>query len=116
MKLIDLYSFMNENLNPTLKEKQTILSSEKETNIPLDCFENIMENVNRKDVIISNKNLRNTNTKIRVELADEPSATSVTNFEYEAEENENRKEIKLLDAAYLTAFISEFKLLVQNGN
>jgi hypothetical protein len=58
----------------------------------------------------------NTNTKIRVELADEPSATSVTNFEYEAEENENRKEIKLLDAAYLTAFISEFKLLVQNGN
>ena len=58
----------------------------------------------------------NTNTKIKVELADEPSATSVTNFEYEAEENENRKEIRLLDAAYLTAFISEFKLLVQNGN
>ena len=58
----------------------------------------------------------NTNTKIKVELADEPSATSVTNFEYESESNENRKQIKLLDGAYLTAFISEFKLLVQNGN
>ena len=57
----------------------------------------------------------NTNTKIKVELADEPSATSVTNFEYESESNENRKQIKLLDGAYLTAFISEFKLLVQNG-
>ena len=58
----------------------------------------------------------NTNTKIWVELTDEPSATAVTNFEYEAEENEKRKEIKLLDASYLAAFINEFKFLVQNGN
>ena len=58
----------------------------------------------------------NTNTKIKVELADEPSATSVTNFVYESELNQNRKEIKLLDGAYLTSFISEFKLVVQNGN
>ena len=58
----------------------------------------------------------NTNTKIKVELADEPSATAVTNFEYESELNQNRKEIKLLDGAYLTSFISEFKLVVQNGN
>jgi hypothetical protein len=58
----------------------------------------------------------NTNTKIKVELAEEPSATSVTNFEYESVLNENRKQIKLLDASYLTSFISEFKLVVQNGN
>ncbi len=58
----------------------------------------------------------NTNTKIKVELAEEPSATSVTNFVYESELNENRKQIKLLDASYLTSFISEFKLVVQNGN
>ena len=55
-------------------------------------------------------------TKIKVELADEPSATPVTNFIYESDLNENRKQIKLLDGAYLTAFISEFKLLLQNGN
>jgi|TARA_R110000824_G_scaffold369260_1_gene558721 hypothetical protein len=58
----------------------------------------------------------NTNTKIKVELADEPSATPITNFLYEAELNQNRKEIKLLDTSYLTSFISEFKLVVQNGN
>ena len=58
----------------------------------------------------------NTNTKIKVELAEEPSATSVTNFVYESDLNENRKLIKLLDASYLTSFISEFKLVVQNGN
>ncbi len=57
----------------------------------------------------------NTNTKIKVELAEEPSATSVTNFVYESELNENRKQIKLLDASYLTSFISEFKLVLQNG-
>ena len=58
----------------------------------------------------------NTNTKIKVELVDEPSATSVTNYVYESELNENRKQIKLLDGTYLTSFISEFKLVVQNGN
>ena len=58
----------------------------------------------------------NTNTKIKVELADEPVATSVTNYGYEIELNEDRKQIKLLDGTYLTSFISEFKLVVQNGN
>ena len=58
----------------------------------------------------------NTNTKIKVELADEPSASSVTNFVYESTLNENRKMIRLLDSSYLTSFISEFKLVVQNGN
>ena len=58
----------------------------------------------------------NTNTKIKVELTDEPAATSVTNYRYEIELNEDRKQIKLLDGAYLTSFISEFKLVVQNGN
>ena len=58
----------------------------------------------------------NTNTKIKVELVDEPAATSVTNFVYESELNQNRKQIRLLDGAYLTSFISEYKLVVQNGN
>ena len=57
----------------------------------------------------------NTNTKIKVELADEPSASSVTNFVYESTLNENRKMIRLLDSSYLTAFISEFKTVLQNG-
>ena len=38
--------------------------------------------------------------------------TMVMNLEL----NEDRKQIKLLDGTYLTSFISEFKLVVQNGN
>ena len=57
----------------------------------------------------------NTNTKIKVELADEPDATPITNFLYESELNENRKEIKLLDVNYVTTFTSEFKDLLKYG-
>ena len=58
----------------------------------------------------------NTNTKIKVELADEPDATPITNFLYESELNENRKEIKLLDVNYVTTFTSEFKDLLKYGS
>ena len=58
----------------------------------------------------------NTNIKIKVELADEPSATKVTNFQYESTLNENRKEIKLLDKAYITGFTGELKELLRNGS
>jgi hypothetical protein len=58
----------------------------------------------------------NTNTKIKVELIEEPSATPITNFLYESELNENRKQIRLLDVAYITGFTSEFKELLQYGS
>jgi len=58
----------------------------------------------------------NTNTKIKVELADEPSATPVTNFLYESTLNENRKQIKLLNNSFVTLFTGEFKKLLRNGN
>jgi hypothetical protein len=57
----------------------------------------------------------NTNTKIKVELADEPGATPITNFLYEAELNQNRKEIRLLNSHYVTIFSNEFKNLTRNG-
>ena len=55
----------------------------------------------------------NTTTKIRVELADEPTATAVLNFEYEFEKNENRKSIKILHKDYLYTFITEYNALLQ---
>ena len=58
----------------------------------------------------------NTNTKIKVELADEPSATPVTNFLYESTLNENRKQIKLLNKEYITGFTGELKELLRNGS
>ena len=58
----------------------------------------------------------NTNTKIKVELADEPGATPITNFLYEADLNENRKEIRLLNSQYITIFSNEFKNLTRHGN
>tara|TARA_R110002020_G_scaffold461293_1_gene680188 strand:- start:1322 stop:1840 length:519 start_codon:yes stop_codon:yes gene_type:complete len=58
----------------------------------------------------------NTNIKIKVELADEPSATSVTNFQYESTLNENRKQIKLLNKEYITGFTGELKELLRNGS
>jgi hypothetical protein len=59
----------------------------------------------------------NTNTKIKVELADEPSATPVTNFLYESELNQNRKQIRLLNVSYITGFTMEYKqLMLKNGS
>ena len=41
-----------------------------------------------------------------------PTATSISNLEYEFELNEKKKQIKILDPSYLSKFISEFKTLL----
>lgn len=51
----------------------------------------------------------NTTTNIRVEVADVPTATPVTNYEYEQNLNDVRKQIKILQPGYLGQFLEEFK-------
>ena len=55
----------------------------------------------------------NTEIKIEVEVVDHPSATLVTNFEYERYENDERKNIKVLKKVYIESFISEFNVLLK---
>ena len=55
----------------------------------------------------------NTEIKIKVELADHPSATGITNFEYERNQNDERKNIKVLKKIYIEPFISEFNALLK---
>ena len=55
----------------------------------------------------------NTEIKIKVELADHPSAAGVTNFEYERSVNDERKNIKVLKKLYIESFISEFNVLLK---
>ena len=51
----------------------------------------------------------NTTTNIKVELADVPTATAVTNYEYEQNLNDARKQIKILQPEYLGQFLADFK-------
>ena len=55
----------------------------------------------------------NTEIKITVEVADYPSATPITNFEYERYLNDKRKNIKVLKKIYIEPFISEFNSLLK---
>ena len=55
----------------------------------------------------------NTEIKITVEVADYPSATPITNFEYERYQNDERKNIKVLKKVYIESFISEFNSLLK---
>ena len=50
---------------------------------------------------------------IQVEVADYPSATPITNFEYERDLNDKRKNIKVLKKVYIEAFVSEFNSLLK---
>jgi len=54
-----------------------------------------------------------TNTKIKVELADEPTATPITNYEHEIELNNVRREIKILEPAYFSQFVSDYMELIK---
>lgn len=54
-----------------------------------------------------------TNTKIKVELADEPTATPITNYEYEIYLNNERREINVLDPIYFSQFVSEYMGLIK---
>ncbi|MDP6585291.1 MAG: baseplate wedge protein 53 [Anaerolineales bacterium] len=47
--------------------------------------------------------------KVKVEVADVPTATPITNFEYEQELNDARKQIILLQPGYLGQFLFDFK-------
>ena len=55
----------------------------------------------------------NTEIKIKVEVADHPSATLVTNMEHERYLNDKRKNIKVLKQVYVEPFISEFNSLLK---
>ena len=56
-----------------------------------------------------------TNTKIKVELADEPTASAISNYEYEVYLNDLRKEIKILDRAFLSQFEDEYLDLIKES-
>ena len=55
----------------------------------------------------------NTEIKIKVEVADYPSATPITNMEHERYLNDERKNIKVLKKVYIEPFISEFNSLLK---
>ena len=55
----------------------------------------------------------NTEILIKVEVTDYPSATPITNFEYERYQNDERKNIKVLKKVYIEPFTSEFSGLLK---
>ena len=54
-----------------------------------------------------------TNVKIQVMVADHPTATPITNFEYAREVNDKRKNVKILKKIYLESFVDEFTNLLK---
>ena len=50
-----------------------------------------------------------TTTKIEVENSTYPSATTITNYEYEVALNESKRKIDLLQNEFLTFFVDEFQ-------
>ena len=53
-----------------------------------------------------------TTVKIEVENSTYPSASAVTNYEYEVALNESKRQIDLLRNDYLTFFVDEFQSLI----
>ena len=53
-----------------------------------------------------------TTVKIEVENSTYPSASAVTNYEYEVALNESKRKIDLLRNEYLTFFVDEFQSLI----
>ena len=47
--------------------------------------------------------------------SDYPTATAITNFEHEQEQQDNKRKIRLLDPSYLDDFVEEFKLLIRES-
>ena len=60
-------------------------------------------------------------TKVKIEVFNEvdedayTGLTPITNREYEENEQDKRRQIKLLDPSYVNAFVSEFKLLMEES-
>ena len=56
-------------------------------------------------------------TKIKIDIGtdntDYPSATPVTNFEYENERQDEQRSIRLLDPAYVNQMVSEMQTLIK---
>ena len=50
-----------------------------------------------------------------VELTDHPTATPITNYEYEETLNDARKDIKILKKEYLLTFIDDYNELVSDN-
>ena len=59
-----------------------------------------------------------TTTKINVGISntDYPAASIVTNYEYEEENQDNLRQIRLLDPAYVGQVVAEFKDLMKETN
>tara|TARA_R110002153_G_C13216275_1_gene488358 strand:- start:23 stop:550 length:528 start_codon:yes stop_codon:yes gene_type:complete len=58
-----------------------------------------------------------TSKKINVGTSnsDYPTATAITNFEHEQEQQDIKRKIRLLDPSYLDDFVEEFKLLIRES-
>ena len=58
-------------------------------------------------------------TSIKIKNATEntnyPSATLITNYEYEQSQQDNKRKIRLLDPLYIEAFVEEFKSLMNES-
>ena len=60
-------------------------------------------------------------TKVKIEVFNEvdedayTGLTPITNREYEENEQDKKRQIKLLDPSYVNAFVSEFKLLMEES-
>jgi len=59
-----------------------------------------------------------TTTKINIgdSNADYPTATEITNFEYEESEQNKKRQIRLLDPAYVGQFTKEFKAIMAESS
>ena len=59
-----------------------------------------------------------TTTKINIGAsnADYPTATEITNFEYEESEQNKKRQIRLLDPAYIGQFTEEFKSIMAESS
>ena len=52
-------------------------------------------------------------TKKLIVSSDTDGATAITNYEYEEIENDKKRRIRLLDRAFVTKFVDDFRLLIQ---
>ena len=53
---------------------------------------------------------------IGTDNTDYPTATAITNYEYEQEVQDNKRKIRLLDPSYISDFVEEFKMLMKETN
>ena len=56
-----------------------------------------------------------TQIKITVETTDHPTATPITNYEYETNQNDARKDIRILKKEYLHTFVDDYNALISDN-